>query len=304
MVFNNVRLYITEACNAKCSNCFNRDNRKNQYMDINRYIKICKFISKCGGNQVKIMGGEPTIHPQFGDFMQIAQEHFTTVSLFTNAISDTLYDFIPRETDIVTYNFKFSKLLDTNRLLLKHLGIRNLEIQITPSVNKEKLVEEISRVTSLEPDRIIPCFTLDCTANIFEDRELLIEIYEYVWEQCVNKGFHVGQDHLIPLCFLAGTKIPMVKTGTNCTLNCAGLIDSEFNLRFCNQFSDTLIYMFDDRGNVINRDIIYKVINDEHERLLEIVKSKGCEKCSLFSLYCNGGCFVGKPTIPSIKARF
>ena len=73
-----------------CPNCFNRDNRRDVSMDINRYESLCKFFSVKDNKQIKIMGGEPTIHPSFGAMMKIAQNYFESVSLFTNAISDKL----------------------------------------------------------------------------------------------------------------------------------------------------------------------------------------------------------------------
>ena len=300
MYLDNFRIYITEACNAKCSNCFNRENRNNQYMDIDHFSQLCKFLSKNGCHQIKIMGGEPTIHPLFSEFMMIAQEHFEVVSLFTNAISGSLFGFTPRESDIITYNFKFSRLLNKKRLLLDYPGIRNLEIQITSAIVKEKLLDEIIRVTSLAPDRIRPCFTLDCTADIFSDKNAIVSFYEYIWENCVNHGFRIGQDHLIPLCFLAGTKIPMQINGSKCTINCAGLIDSNYNLRYCNQYSEKLISLFNKDGSLISIDSIKKALNDYFIKLSNTVQYKGCEKCSLYQAYCNGGCFAAKDSIKTI----
>lgn len=304
MVFNNIRLYITESCNAKCPNCFNRQNRKNQHMDMEHYQKICQFFASNGASQIKIMGGEPTIHPQFSEFMKISQDCFSTVSLFTNALSDNLYLFIPRDNDIITYNFKFRKLLNFKKLLLNFPGKRNLEIQITPTIIKEKLLEEIIRVVDICPQRIVPCFTLDCTANIFKDRDKILTIYEYIWKNCLDRGYEVGQDHLIPLCFVKGSIIPIPKSGSNCTLNCAGLIDSDYNLRFCNQHSEILLNMFDLQGNIIGSDSLAKALREKYYEVLSIVHSKGCNECSLYNIFCNGGCFAGKSIVEKVSPIF
>ena len=273
-------------------------------MDKNHFLKICSFISDHGGSQIKIMGGEPTIHPQFQEFMKIAQSFFPTVSLFTNALSENLNLFVPRESDIITYNFRFRKLLNYKRLLLDYLGERNLEIQITPSVIKQEMLNEIDKVVQLAPDRIIPCLTLDCTADIFLNREAILSNYEYIWNGCIDKGYQVKQDHLIPLCFIAGSKIPMLKTGTNCTLNCAGLIDADYNLRFCNQYPDSLINIFDINGEPMEISSLCTALETKYEKILSIIGSKGCKDCSMFKKYCNGGCFAGKSIINSIIPRF
>lgn len=301
MTYNNIRVYITEKCNAKCPNCFNRRDRVNSQMDISRFEKLCVYLSNNGASQIKIMGGEPTIHPQFQNIMNLAQQYFITVSLFTNAISDNLLEYIPRESDIITYNFKFRGLLDKKRLLLNHPGQRNLEIQITPNTQKERLVENIKKVVSLAPERIIPCFTLDCTADIFKDKDKLISIYEYVWSSCLELGFKVGQDHLIPLCFIANSNIPMPKNGANCTINCAGLIDADFNLKFCNQYPDVLVNLFTDDNIIISKETFNNYIIKKYNNILDMVATKGCSNCSLFGTYCNGGCFAGKEVIKELK---
>lgn len=303
MITNNIRVYITEACNAKCPNCFNKESRRDSYMDIERFTKLCVYLSENGGIQIKIMGGEPTIHPKFSEAMKIAQSHFQVVSLFTNSMSKVLLEFSPREADIITYNFKFRRYFNEETLFLNFPGIRNLEIQVTPSVKKEKLFEEIFRIASLDRERIIPCFTLDCTANIFKDRDQIVPIYEYLITQCRNEGIKFGQDHLIPMCFLAGTSIPMPRSGTNCLLNCAGLIDSNFNLRFCNQYSDILTNIFCG-DNIIPVSELENRLIKKYNEILSAVEGKGCSACAMYGKYCNGGCFVGKSVIPSIIPKF
>ncbi len=300
MYLNNIRVYITEACNARCVNCFNRENRNNQFMDIEHFSRLCKYLHENGCRQIKIMGGEPTIHPLFMDFMKIAQDCFECVSLFTNAISDSLFDFSPRQSDIITYNFKFSRILNEKRLLLDYPGIRNLEIQITPTTKIDKIIDEIIRVTRLATDRIRPCLTLDCTSDIFFHKKAIIPIYETVWQTGINNGFLMGQDHLIPICFLAGSKIPMLQKGSNCSIDCAGLIDSNYNLRFCNQYSEILIPIFKDDDSIISIEEFDEALGNKYKRLSDVIKKKGCSKCSFYGIYCNGGCFGAKEIIEKI----
>lgn len=296
MITNNIRVYITEACNAKCPNCFNKKNRKEKYMDVERFAKLCIYLSENGGTQIKIMGGEPTIHPKFSEIMYIAQSYFNVVSLFTNALSESLLEYAPRAEDIITYNFKFRKRLNKENLFLNLPGMRNLEIQVTPSVIKEKLFDEIFKITSLDRERIIPCFTLDCTANIFKDRDKIVPIYEYLIDQCRKEGIKFGQDHLMPMCFLADTNIPMPKSGTICLLNCAGLIDSSYNLRFCNQYSDILINVFNG-DDIISVSELENALMKKYNEIISNIENKGCGFCAMFGKYCNGGCFVGKSII-------
>jgi MoaA/NifB/PqqE/SkfB family radical SAM enzyme len=90
------------------------------------------------------MGGEPTIHPDFSKITKIAQKHFKTVSVFTNAINNKIQEFEPRDNDSIIYNFKFAKLLNKEKLLPEKPGRRSLEIQITSTTNTDKVVDNIS----------------------------------------------------------------------------------------------------------------------------------------------------------------
>ena len=182
----NIRIYITESCNAKCPNCFNRTNRSDNSMDIDVFEKICIYFQNNGITNIKIMGGEPTIHPDFRQITKIAQRHFKTVSIFTNAINDGILNFSPRDTDSVIYNFKFAKILNREKLLLDSDGRRSLEIQISSTTNIHKLKEDISRIIEIcgGTDVLNPCLTLDCTENIFEYRQTIVDKYEDIWKFC------------------------------------------------------------------------------------------------------------------------
>ena len=77
------------------------------------------------------MGGEPTLHPNFNLLIQIAQEHFEMVSIFTNAINNKIQTISLREKDGINYNFRFYSYLSSDKLLLDQPGYRALEVLIS-----------------------------------------------------------------------------------------------------------------------------------------------------------------------------
>lgn len=289
----NIRFYITENCNAKCPNCFNGGLRTMTSMDIEKYTALCRFFSEHGTKHIKLMGGEPTIHENFSLFYNTAQNYFGKVSLFTNGTNKVLETITPRPPDSIIYNFTFSKVLTPNRLLLDKDGERALEIQIKYSTDVSMLIDEINRVVSYAPERMRIYITLDCTSDIFEENEIVAPKYERVWEECKNYGYNVGQDHLIPFCYVMGTKIPIPHTGVKCSIDCAGLIDSSYNLRFCNQHNQKLIQLFTKDGiasyDILNKLLIKKLNSIENDAVVE-----KCENCPYWASVCTGGCFVGK----------
>ncbi|MGB7605783.1 MAG: radical SAM protein [Lutisporaceae bacterium] len=72
-----IQIDITNACINKCSNCtrFCGHHKKNSFMDWETFKKAVRSL-KDFGRTIGIMGGEPTLHPQFQRFVEhIAEEY-------------------------------------------------------------------------------------------------------------------------------------------------------------------------------------------------------------------------------------
>ena len=292
-----IRVFITENCNARCQNCINAKARNNSEMDILRFSLMCKYFKENGIKNIRIMGGEPTIHPDFTKLMKIAQNTFERVTLFTNAITNGISKFVPRELDGINYNFNFSSGLTKQKLLLNLPGSRILEVVLTPDSNPEKIIANISRIADWEPSRIIVSLTLDCTSNIFKERDQIIPIYETIWNACNEKNIKVVQDHAVPICFLYGSKIPIRLKGAFCTPECAGLIDADFNICYCNQHPMAIRNLFTNTNELIPFKIINNYIEREYYKNQLLALEKICSNCVFFNKYCNGGCFITRTNI-------
>lgn len=291
-----IRIYITENCNSKCANCFNAHERGTATIDIEHFLELCDYFKSNGVDTIKIMGGEPTVHPYFLEIMKIAQDYFPEVYLFTNAINDKILDFNPRQNDAIIYNFRFSKQLTESKLLLDKPGRRSLEIQITNATKIDKVYSEIISVCGNFTDRINPCLTFDCTQNIFENKDVLINKYIKIRNLCEKFGFVVGQDHLVPLCFLYGSEIKMPQTGCICQENCAGLIDANYNIKFCNQYPQILGNLYESKA-LMPFEKYLNLLSMQRTVIQNTAKEKLCGRCPFYDLYCNGGCFISKEYI-------
>ena len=294
MIFNSLRVYLTEQCNAKCPSCFNRESRNSASMDKVHFEQICRTFSEKGVKRLKIMGGEPTMHPHFAEMIEMAQQFFPNIFLFTNAINDKIIVFNTRTEDSIIYNFTFHKLWDRERLLLNHLGRRSFEIQIRPNSNEKEIVAYLDKLSDFEFTAVL---TLDCTSNIFKDRKILISKIEFLQNHFSKKGISFSMDHRLPLCFLYGSNI-IVPTNnfSKCSLSCSCLIDAEYNLRFCNQSKcKTINVFFDDKiipiqilENHLRKEFYLRQINN---------LDNFCGNCVFYESMCNGGCFLNNGTI-------
>ncbi|MDP2946805.1 MAG: radical SAM protein [Nanoarchaeota archaeon] len=106
-----IHIEITNACNLQCSNCtrFVGHHKKPFFMDLNMVEKAIDSLKGYTG-QIGLMGGEPTIHPQFPEICKIFQKMIPERrkrELWTNGFKWKEYEKIIKETfdpDLITYN--------------------------------------------------------------------------------------------------------------------------------------------------------------------------------------------------------
>lgn len=106
-----IQIEITNACNLQCSNCtrFVGHHKKPFFMDL---PTVAKALDSLEGypEQIGIMGGEPTLHPQFAEICKLVQEKISNRrqrALWTNGFQWEKYEENIGETfdkDMVVYN--------------------------------------------------------------------------------------------------------------------------------------------------------------------------------------------------------
>ena len=293
-MWSSFRILLTEKCNANCPNCFNKNVRIGKEIELRDIQRIVRILSEMRIAKIKVMGGEPTIHSQFEQCMEIFQSTFDRVMLFTNAISSKLCCFRPRDNDVIDYNFNFiSTHFDVTKFLLDKPGYRAFEIQIGSKTNIEFLKNKLRFVQDVFGGRRVYLFlTLDCTENIFSYQKDLIAKWNDLVEFVEGiDSFEWNLDHMIPLCFYASQHMLLKKESKRCSVDCAGLIDSNLQVRFCNQF-DEIVCNFDTFANSSLQER-RKMFADALTKK-ELVTKPHCTNCSEFKPNCNGGCFMHK----------
>lgn len=89
-------LIISNACSLHCSYCFARDYleaskvQPTPFLSIEAYKERLDFLARSEINEARLIGGEPTLHPQFAELLQYADERFPKIVVFSNGlISET-----------------------------------------------------------------------------------------------------------------------------------------------------------------------------------------------------------------------
>ena len=112
------------------------------------------------------MGGEPTLHPSLSQILNIAQQYFDRVTLFTNGIMPYVMDFKLREKDAINFNFNFSRFLTDKKVRINGIGKRVFSIVLSTTTDVELIKHEISRIAQYYSN-ISVSLTFDCKLNIF-----------------------------------------------------------------------------------------------------------------------------------------
>jgi hypothetical protein len=82
-------ILLTNICNQRCPYCFAQEGMmkaKAKYMSLEDFKKLASFLQKQGVTNIRLMGGEPTIHPEFGKILEIAFRHIPKATIFTNGL--------------------------------------------------------------------------------------------------------------------------------------------------------------------------------------------------------------------------
>ena len=164
-------LLITESCNAKCSYCLNSKYRNEKAtMDTAKALNLLDFLAQNKCEIVRLMGGEPTLHPDFPIIAERCQQLFPKVVVLTNAISSAIEKFHPRDSDGIIYNFNtMHNNFNINKMLYNYPGFRYISIVISRNTdiidleNRLKTIfkhDELSKRTQLN-------ISIDLCDNIF-----------------------------------------------------------------------------------------------------------------------------------------
>ena len=78
---------LTSICNRECAYCFAKSRPGHpDYMSVDNFRKALSFLERSEIGEVRILGGEPTLHPQFKEILTLAKETRKKVFLFTNGL--------------------------------------------------------------------------------------------------------------------------------------------------------------------------------------------------------------------------
>ncbi len=137
-------ILITNFCNQNCPFCFASLEMTNKHIkkaiEFSHFKKIALTYKQLGTSAIKLLGGEPTLHPQFQDIITFSQQHFSKIHIFTNGIfSQTLLEFFLNNPENLAFTFNlstpgFNHNQKLNQLISSHIITLATKIPLTLSL--------------------------------------------------------------------------------------------------------------------------------------------------------------------------
>jgi len=151
---------VTLLCNRKCSYCFAESIRKKkisheQFMSRETFLMSLDFLKRSHIKHVKLLGGEPSLHPCLSWFIEKSLEENFKVIIFSNGLMN-------------------KKLLS----YLKTISHENITVIVNINSPEEQQKEEREKqeLTLKElSEMVTPCFNMH---NTMADPSFLIELIE------------------------------------------------------------------------------------------------------------------------------
>lgn len=127
----NPNILLTEICNLSCPFCFARkivSKTQKREMDVRDFQRLLDFLEKNGQTEVRLLGGEPTLHSQFKEIVAYAILRKFKIRLFTNGFfSNELARWMAGKKQSIVYSVNLAATAfasEENKLVVE----RNLEI--------------------------------------------------------------------------------------------------------------------------------------------------------------------------------
>ncbi len=136
---------VTLLCNRKCSYCFAESIRRKkisheQFISRETFVMALDFLKRSGIKLVKLLGGEPSLHPDLTWFVEKSLEENFKVIIFSNGLI---------ERKLLSY--------------LKTLSVEELTVIVNINSPEEQQIEEAEKQIQTFKElseKITPCFNI------------------------------------------------------------------------------------------------------------------------------------------------
>jgi len=312
-----LEISLTYKCNLDCKYCYAKGLRNNyDYISFNDIKKIIKWLKRQNKNKIRLIGGEPTIHPQIKEILTYCNKYKINYELITNGIYDSLLNLYLNSKNTISVQINFDQEQISRNLTLYNKFIKNIEhlqSRNIPVILKYNIIENLDFMHGInlaKKYRLHINFTppnLGLNNSYFINWEkvkpkYLKNICDFV-QTCKDNGIYCFIGRPLPRCVFSKKKWKFLKRYASIRAVC-GLGNKKSSDGGFQVMPDLKILICANVFLFKNKKVIeYKNIEEiknEYENYISYLKWKvplfdKCNNCPDFlNKKCQGGCIGNK----------
>lgn len=302
-----LNLFLGYHCNLDCPYCFAKGFAEEYPKPLSTadFSRFLTWMKRHNLQSLGLLGGEPTLHPLFGDFLQELYENGIDVALFTNALfAPALREPISNYTANIVVNCNpFTSLTAaqqerwrSNMTALKDSGCR-----MTFSKNFAKDALDYTHVLSACEEYGVTHVRYDITRphsrrtnNYYDwpDSRSVVDALLSFTADCHALGIKTGLDCCLPLChFTAGELQFMRQHSTKFNAVCFPSLDvhPDLSVSYCLPLKNICAHdVTAFAGELGLMEHFAKLVRP----LRQLSAHESCTRCDSFNRLCQGGCLA------------
>lgn len=309
----NVNIMITNVCLNRCEYCFapvvtpyDRTGRA-RHMSIDDFIYVLGFLKRSKVNNVRLLGGEPLIHPHLGRILDEIDKakDFELVTIFTSGLfRPRVISHLQKRNITVIVNSNHPKDYESAqyKLFLSNLELmadRGIRLVVGYNIYEQDFDWQpiIELCCNYGVDALRLCIANPSASktvrvlNLQQQRKIGAKIHGLVVE-CARRGINVSFDCVLPLCVFSDKQWGSIsKLYPNITIDsvCSPVIDVDPNLRVfrCFAVNDPVVSLrqFD------NSQQLCRFFQEQIDSYRWHTAIDECKNCKYFvARVCQGGC--------------
>jgi len=298
---------ITTECNRRCKYCFAEDSQSDtaiKVMSREIFLAAIEYLKRSKIRQLRLLGGEPTLHPDFAWMIGVAEREGFQLMIFSNGLINNhilkrlkrlnpekltilLNTIHPLENDSIGIKKQQNTMNELGKRVMAGINIYRRKMEL------DYLLDYVTKFDLKREIRIGISHTVLSRNNVFLHpkfyQQVGLDILDFIKkakEQDISIGFDCG---FVPCMFpeksfeFLGNM--MNKTGVCCNPNLDLLPDGNFiscyPLHYMKRISLT---------EKIDAPYLIDEFKKSRDQLQKIGIYSHCVECPLFANRCNGGC--------------
>jgi sulfatase maturation enzyme AslB (radical SAM superfamily) len=306
---------LTTGCNLKCSYCFADEKMgrgQRRHMAMNDVHRLLEFFRRSNYSLFRVMGGEPTLHPQFTDIVDLALAAGMRVDVLSNATWNeacaTYFEQVsPRRIYFLLnldhpdrYRPGMWQHIEANLARLPEARNITVSFNIFEREPRYSYILDVARRYSIEMIRLsfsLPVLGAQNRYLNFDEYKAMAPFVMRFFEEAGAIGVRVQMDNAVPLCIFSDADMgrlllngvldlqrnsrcePVIDIGPDLSVWCCFCLSSVHNRRL------------EDFGTLKEvKDYYSGVLYRYQTRLTPLDECDGCRYRECWG--CQGGCIT------------